>query len=132
MSNPNADNGGEGDVPGEAQLLVSEFPPPPYYYHQASSLKPPTIPIEALKRGTHRAAVAAAKARAESTRLRLLDGREDIPDSDAILGGEENANGIDDGEVVAVFGEIVEVRCSKEEGKISRRNGFLLHNHCCF
>jgi hypothetical protein len=112
MSNPNqgnSDTGGEGDVPGEAQLLVSEFPPPPYYYHQASSLTPPTIPVEALERGTRRAALAAAKARAESTRLRLLDGREDVPDSDAILGGEDVTTSVDDGEVVAVFGEIVEV-----------------------
>lgn len=93
------------DTPGEATMLVSEFPPPPDYYEYVddpSALTPPPIPEEALQRGTQRAAAAAAKARAESERLRLgLDG------TDAILGGvthEEDTPG----EVVAVFGEIVE------------------------
>lgn len=106
MSNTNADapGGGEGDAPGEAQLLVSEFPPPPFYYKQAATLTPPPIPAEALERGTKRAATAAAKAREISERMRL---GEDTPNTDAILGGETNDD--EDGEVVAVFGEIVEV-----------------------
>jgi hypothetical protein len=102
-NNPGATDSGEGDVPGEAQLLVSEFPPPPFYYKQASSLVPPSIPTDALERGTRRAAAAAAKARAESVRIRL---GEDTPNSDAILGGTPED---EEGDVVAVFGEIVEV-----------------------
>ncbi|KAI2510200.1 hypothetical protein MHU86_4232 [Fragilaria crotonensis] len=101
-TNAGAADGGEGDVPGEAQLLVSEFPPPPFYYKQASSLVPPLIPTDALERGTRRAAAAAAKARAESVRIRL---GEDTPNSDAILGGTPED---EEGDVVAVFGEIVE------------------------
>ena len=92
------------NAPGEAQLLVSEFPPPPFYYKQASSLVPPPIPTDALERGTRRAAAAAAKARAESVRIRL---GEDTPNSDAILGGSTPED--EEGDVVAVFGEIVEV-----------------------
>lgn len=102
-NNAGTAEGGEGDVPGEAQLLVSEFPPPPFYYKQASSLVPPPIPTDALERGTRRAAAAAAKARAESVRIRL---GEDTPNSDAILGGTQED---EEGDVVAVFGEIVEV-----------------------
>ena len=104
-NNPSAAEGGEVDAPGEAQLLVSEFPPPPFYYKQAKSLSPPPIPIDALARGTRRAAAAAARARAESVRIRL---GENTPDSDAILGGAETAED-EEGDVVAVFGEIVEV-----------------------
>jgi hypothetical protein len=103
--NSGAAESGEGDAPGEAQLLVSEFPPPPFYYKQASTLTPPPIPTEALERGTMRAAAAASKARAESVRIRL---GEDTPNTDAILGGETQED--EEGEVVAVFGEIVEVR----------------------
>ena len=94
------------DVPGEATLLVSEFPPPPNYYRHAENLTPPCIPQEALTRGTQRAAAAARKARAESERLRLGD---DADKTDAILGGvtgEEEEE--EEGDVVAVFGEIVE------------------------
>lgn len=101
--NSGAAESGEGDAPGEAQLLVSEFPPPPFYYKQASTLTPPPIPTEALERGTMRAAAAASKARAESVRIRL---GEDTPNTDAILGGETQED--EEGEVVAVFGEIVE------------------------
>ena len=104
-NNPGATEAGEVDAPGEAQLLVSEFPPPPFYYKQAASLSPPPIPIDALTRGTRRAAAAAARARAESVRIRL---GENTPDSDAILGGAETAED-EEGDVVAVFGEIVEV-----------------------
>jgi hypothetical protein len=105
-NNPGATEAGDVDAPGEAQLLVSEFPPPPFYYKQAASLSPPPIPIDALTRGTRRAAAAAARARAESVRIRL---GENTPDSDAILGGAETADD-EEGDVVAVFGEIVEVR----------------------
>eukprot|EP00525_Craspedostauros_australis_P005407 CAMPEP_0198120560 /NCGR_PEP_ID=MMETSP1442-20131203/29468_1 /TAXON_ID= /ORGANISM="Craspedostauros australis, Strain CCMP3328" /LENGTH=223 /DNA_ID=CAMNT_0043779225 /DNA_START=198 /DNA_END=869 /DNA_ORIENTATION=- len=105
---PSGGNGMDDDgAPGEATLLVSEFPPPPSYHHLAASLTPPPIPKEALERGTLRAAAAAARARAEAERIRLAD---DADKTDAILGGvpaneeEEEA----DGDVVAVFGEIVE------------------------
>jgi hypothetical protein len=109
-SGPDTDTaqGGEGDAPGEATLLVSEFPPPPFYYTEAANLTPPEIPVEALERGTRRAAAAAARAQAETERLRLAD---EADNSDAILGGVPTAAEIEeDGEVVAVFGEIVEVR----------------------
>jgi hypothetical protein len=110
MSGPDTDTaqGGEGDAPGEATLLVSEFPPPPFYYTEAANLTPPEIPVEALERGTRRAAAAAARAQAETERLRLAD---EADKSDAILGGVPTAAEIEeDGDVVAVFGEIVEVR----------------------
>ena len=35
---------GDGEAPGEATLLVSEFPPPPFYYTEAANLTPPEIP----------------------------------------------------------------------------------------
>lgn len=102
-----ANEGGEGENPGEATLLVSEFPPPPFYYQAAAHLTPPEIPQEALARGTKRAAAAAARARAESERLRL--GEDDPDKTDAILGGPVPAVEEEEGDVVAVFGEIVEV-----------------------
>jgi mediator of RNA polymerase II transcription subunit 7 len=104
-TNPGASEGGES---GEAQLLVSEFPPPPFYYKQAQTLTPPPIPVDALERGTKRAAAAASKAREESERMRL---GLDTPNTESVLGGKKEDE--DDGEVVAVFGEIVEVRDSK-------------------
>jgi len=105
MANASAGaEGGEGDAPGEAQLLVSEFPPPPFYYKQAASLTPPSPPMDALEKGTKRAAEVAAKARAESERMRL---GADTPNTDAILGGEQKEEE-EDNDVVAVFGEIVE------------------------
>lgn len=92
---------------GEAQILVSEFPPPPYYYQHAERLTPPPIPQDALTRGTQRAARMAAKGRAESERMRLGDTEADK--TDAILGGvSETQDEEDSGDVVAVFGEIVE------------------------
>mmetsp|Transcript_23630 Transcript_23630/g.33853 ORF Transcript_23630/g.33853 Transcript_23630/m.33853 type:complete len:203 (-) Transcript_23630:17-625(-) len=95
-----AEQAPEGE--GEAQLLVSEFPPPPTYYKFANQLTPPSIPKEALARGTRRAARAAAKALAESERMRLGQ-----TSTDAIFGGEA-MNDEEEGDVVAVFGEIVE------------------------
>jgi hypothetical protein len=104
---PATEDPGEGDAPGEASLLVSEFPPPPYYYRLAKTLTPPTIPHEALERGTKRAAAAASRARAESERLRLGD---EADKTDAILGGVSAVEPYEEeeGDVVAVFGEIVE------------------------
>lgn len=96
--------GGEGETPGEATLLVSEFPPPPFYYTMADKLTPPEIPKDALERGTRRAQAAAAKARAEAERLRLADAS---ANTDAILGGVTAEE--EEGDVVGVFGEIVEV-----------------------
>jgi hypothetical protein len=126
-----ADNKNTNDVteelhssPGEATLLVSEFPPPPYYYRLAGSgpggggLLPPPIPTEAISRGTRRAAAAAARAREAERRQRLAEQQlcstEQLlgPDeTDTILGGvvkdtKEQAD--EEGDVVAVFGEIVE------------------------
>ena len=91
---------------GQAMALVSEFPPLPFYYRLAAEgkLEPPTIPHDALERGTTRAAAQAARARAESERLRL--GEQDT--TDAILGGVPAPEDDDNGDVVAVFGEIVE------------------------
>ena len=109
-SGPASDGAGgpEGDNPSEAKLLVSEFPPPPYYYTEAANLTPPEIPLEKLERGTRQAAAAAARARAEAERLRLAD---EADKTDAILGGVPAAPAEEDvGDVVAVFGEIVEVR----------------------
>lgn len=105
MSAPPADaapTGPEGEGDGQPTLLVSEFPPPPYYYALAAEgkLKPPPIPSEALARGTRKAAAAGAKARAEAERLRLND-------TGAILGGVQEDKE-EEGDVVAVFGEIVE------------------------
>ena len=102
--------------PGGAQMLVSEFPPPPFYYKSSSAaasffLTPPEIPQETIRRGTQRAAAAAKKVRLESERMRL---QQDMPnDTDAILGGvhkDDHDADVDDGDVVAVFGQIVEVR----------------------
>lgn len=105
MNDPPADAdpaGPEGEGDGQPTLLVSEFPPAPYYYALAAEgkLKPPPIPTEALARGTRKAAAAGAKARAEAERLRLND-------PDAILGGVQEDKE-EQGDVVAVFGEIVE------------------------
>ena len=103
-----ANNAAEDDNPGQATLLVSEFPPPPFYYQLAKHLEAPPIPQDALGLGTKRAAAFAAKARAESDRLRL--GEDDPNQTDAILGGSVPASdGMEEqGEVIAVFGEIVE------------------------
>lgn len=98
----------EEEEPGEATLLVSEFPPPPFYYTEASTLTPPEIPKEALERGTRKAASSAAAARAEAERQRLEDQTGDV------LGGVLAGNSAselekeEEGDVVAVFGEVVE------------------------
>jgi len=105
MSGAAAANEGAEEQPGGAQMLVSEFPPPPFYYRASASLTPPEIPDAAIRRGTQRAAAAAAKARLESERLRL---QRDLPNTDAILGGVQDDHAAD-GDVVAVFGQIVEV-----------------------
>lgn len=44
MSAPDAPAEGDAEAPGEATLLVSEFPPPPFYYTEAANLTPPEIP----------------------------------------------------------------------------------------
>lgn len=95
---------------GEATMLVSEFPPPPYYYKQAISWKPPPIPNVALARGSRRAAAAAARARAADERQRLAASGDHQDDkTDAILGGEkDDKHDEEEGDVVAVLGEIVE------------------------
>lgn len=99
------------DTPGEATVLVSEFPPPPSYYEQyfgadaATTLSPPEIPVERLRTGTKRAAEEAARVMAESERMRL---GEEIIDTDAILGGVSSSKDAKDEDVVAVFGEVVE------------------------
>jgi hypothetical protein len=105
---PAGGGGGEGDLP-EAKLLVSEFPPPPFYYMEAANLTPPPIPKEALERANRIAAAKGAAARAESERLRL-SGDEHADKTDAILGGVMIKEEEEKGEVVGVFGEVVEVR----------------------
>ena len=93
-------------------MLVSEFPPPPFYYRQSHLLSAPTIPHEALERGTKRAAAAAAKAHAESERLRLGESQDAIlagtPTTDAGGAAMTSNAGDEDNSVVGVFGEIVE------------------------
>lgn len=109
MSNPvpNDPNDEIAETPGEATLLVSEFPPPPFYYRYAQQLSPPPIPVEALTRGTRKAAAAAARARAEAERNRLAGTDDALADkTDTILGGLPPEP--EEGDVVAVFGEIVE------------------------
>mmetsp|Transcript_6867 Transcript_6867/g.19198 ORF Transcript_6867/g.19198 Transcript_6867/m.19198 type:complete len:238 (+) Transcript_6867:105-818(+) len=92
--------------PGEATLLVTEFPPPPFYY--AQTLTPPPIPTEALERGTQRAAAAAEQMRQESERLRLGQGQvgQEVLAGNAPLAAAAAAE--DGGNVVGVFGEVVE------------------------
>ncbi|KAG7346066.1 MED7 family protein [Nitzschia inconspicua] len=105
---PGAGTGGSGDEdvpPGEATLLVSEFPPPPFYYTEAANLQPPEIPKEALERGTRKAAANAARARAEAERQRLAN---DGDQTGALLGGVPAAAEEEEGDVVGVFGEVVE------------------------
>jgi hypothetical protein len=102
----NSNEGGAGG--GEATLLVSEFPPPPYYYRCASSLAPPPIPHDALERGTRRAATVAALARAEAERLRGMAVDTGDSDNHALLSGTPAVGPEEEGNVVAVFGEIVE------------------------
>jgi hypothetical protein len=109
---------GVGEAPpGEAALLVSEFPPPPHYYGR-SNLDPPTIPTEALERASKQAAASAAKAKAEAERLRLQLEDEDDK-TNAILGGVTSQDE-EEGGVVAVFGEIVEVSMLRELARVLR------------
>mmetsp|Transcript_49061 Transcript_49061/g.59406 ORF Transcript_49061/g.59406 Transcript_49061/m.59406 type:complete len:227 (+) Transcript_49061:51-731(+) len=105
----------DNDETGE--MLVSEFPPPPYYYHKSASLTPPSIPTECLERAAKKAqqvaAAAAAAAEAERARIFGESGNgisEDNNDVGTAVPPVPAADdGIDaDGEVVAVFGEIVE------------------------
>ena len=102
----------------EPQLLVREFPPPPNYYRLASIpglLTKPTIPKDAIARGTH-------KARKESERLRqlALEAYQSTT-SDGVEGGSmmgvnhnhTNGGGVNEsddenGNVTAIFGEILE------------------------
>ncbi|GKY99396.1 hypothetical protein MPSEU_000894300 [Mayamaea pseudoterrestris] len=91
------------ETPGEATILVSEFPPPPNYFRTAVDLEPPEIPQAALTRGTLRASAAAKRMRAEAEQLRL--GKDA---TDAILGGVVKDDEDGGTPVVAVFGEIVE------------------------
>jgi hypothetical protein len=95
---------------GEATLLVAEFPPPPFYYRTMAATAawtPPPIPQAALERGTARAARAAAQAIAASERLRQHgdERTEDFLRGNTDVDMEEEE---EDGDVVAVFGEIVE------------------------
>jgi hypothetical protein len=106
---------------GEATLLVSEFPPPPYYYRLAGmngGLQPPPIPINAITRGTYRAAEVAARAREAERRQRMVelhrgnDAQSNEDKTDSILGGVTTEMNIDSNDpneaVVSVFGEILE------------------------
>jgi hypothetical protein len=105
---------------GEATLLVSEFPPPPYYYGLAGvagGLQPPPIPTDAIARGTYRAAAVAARAREAERRQRLAElhrGNDPLiqeDKTDTILGGIIKGANVDEneeGDVEAIFGEIVE------------------------
>jgi hypothetical protein len=80
------------------------------YYTRGETLEPPEIPTAALECGTRRAAAAAARARAEAERLRLGDQGIDEDKTGAIFGGvtARKDDMEEEGDVVAVFGEIVE------------------------
>jgi hypothetical protein len=139
-------------TPGEATILVSEFPPPPFFCRKLVAaamelakataetekfeawelIPPPPIPQAELERGTRRAAAEAAKMRAESERLRLgiamdvlgggaastgppsnttSSGTANTPGSGSACGASGKLVGSqqdEDGDVVAVFGEVVE------------------------
>ena len=103
--------GAGGDDHGT--LLVSEFPPPPDYFRRcfagavdaaaagagaAPGLRAPPVPTGALERNAVYANAASARARKEAERLR---GGKDG-------GGEEVPEAVLPGDVLAVFGEIVE------------------------
>eukprot|EP00592_Proboscia_alata_P000727 CAMPEP_0194377786 /NCGR_PEP_ID=MMETSP0174-20130528/32336_1 /TAXON_ID=216777 /ORGANISM="Proboscia alata, Strain PI-D3" /LENGTH=240 /DNA_ID=CAMNT_0039159377 /DNA_START=19 /DNA_END=741 /DNA_ORIENTATION=+ len=112
-------------VDGEDDLLVSEFPPPPPYYVRALTLKPPPIPHDCFARAAKHSAATAAKtkretemARREATQTQTQLGG---VGGDAVQGGEANnalteepvpvdeeVKELQEGDVVAVFGEIVE------------------------
>lgn len=115
---------------GEAQLLVSEFPPPPFYYNRAPSLTPPEIPTEALERASNRAAALAAKAKEEAERQRLQLPQNEEDATKAVLGGVTGEEEAEDGDVVAVFGEIVEVRVICIFLLCVHRNGVLTRFGC--
>ena len=100
--------------------LVTEFPPPPYYYPLAPFLTPPVVPHEALQRASMKALDEMKKKQEEAERNRLAVGGDaegeeigmvvgiggDVPDFEKAAGGDDDEKN----EVVAVFGEYVEVR----------------------
>ena len=63
-----------GDVPGEASMLVSEFPPPPFYYKLCGNdnfvLPPPPIPQEKLTYATDQAMKLARKQAEKEDKIR--------------------------------------------------------------
>ena len=123
---PPSDIGHElADTPGEATILVSEFPPPPSYYKKVANLErlePPEIPQEKLTRGTLRAAATAKRMRAEAERVRLGNDA-----TDAILGGVVKDDQ-EEGDVIGVFGEIVE-DCLVFEPLDSCENPTVIRDH---
>jgi len=109
------------EAEGEAQLLVSEFPPPPYYYALAAQttpdgtplLTPPPIPVDALKVAAKKAAQIASEAAkaAEAERFASLGttpATESASKTESIKIDGSDAPETIEGDVVAVFGEIVE------------------------
>ena len=109
----------DGTEEEEEALLVTEFPPPPAYYRLSitpGALVPPPIPTDALERAARKAAAFAAKAKAAAEKARLeAVGVQEITAAagDGAVGvsaDQAGEDGDEDGDVVAVFGEIVEVR----------------------
>mmetsp|Transcript_56120 Transcript_56120/g.167976 ORF Transcript_56120/g.167976 Transcript_56120/m.167976 type:complete len:243 (-) Transcript_56120:343-1071(-) len=117
MATPGHPLDGNPEDEDEGALLVSEFPPPPPYYRFASTpgaLSPPPVPNDALAAAAKKAAAIAAKAKAVAEKARTdAVGEQEIAaaSGDGAIGvsAEQVADGEgDEGDVVAVFGEIVE------------------------
>lgn len=96
------------DAPGEASLLVSEFPPPPFYYaycgEEGFELEPPPIPQEKLTYATEQARQQALQQAEKEEKIR--QGLVDDPQS--FLTGDAETPSVEDDKVVGVFGEVVE------------------------
>lgn len=110
---------------GEAEILVSEFPPPPSYFSLAVNglLEPPSIPVEALKNAAKKASalVAEAERAAEAERFASLgiasqslapashqSSLSDTNDAAKLSSTAQTGEEITEGDVVAVFSEILE------------------------
>jgi len=94
----------------KGELLVSEFPPPPFYYQEYSSLSPPLIPRKCFELASEKATFVAKAAAAATERLRLMSVTSTAEEQAAEINALQlqTLSEFKEGEVVAVFGEIVE------------------------
>ena len=108
MGDALGDDNNPVDVPGEASLLVSEFPPPPFYYkffgRAGFKLEPPAIPQEKLTYATEQATKLARQQAEKEDKIR----QGLVEDAQAFLMGGDAPPDVDDDKVVGVFGEVVE------------------------